>query len=394
MVQFNCHTNTDQHSNDMKTEETYDFKIGGYIKAWRLKRNLIQKELAARLDMNVTQMWSIENDRNSPSLRTVARIASALQVTVPQLLSLPEEHADSTVPIISKTNEQPLDNILHVGDTDLIRIMRTDDKKDQLDENTWNQLSKIAVEAIALDTKFHTSIPTTLPFSLPISKSEPGARQLALAVRAHCNMGAAILHDVLAMFEPYGIRIIETIFPDKRESITFFSPRHQNFTVFLSSSLKGDRKRSRRQFAFLSEIGRTFLFARNGFKTYRETDLSRRFTHHFAATFLLPETTVTTLVNSLHIVPDAWTWELLLRLKTRFGVSVQAFCIRLKELSLISRKRYETFDRKIRNYYRMHNHTEPEVQIDELSYRHGDLQALGRQHRPNGQTAMVTYTVH
>lgn len=376
MVQFNRHTNTDRHSNEMKTEETYDFKIGRFIKAWRLKRNLIQKELAARLDMNVTQMWSIENDRNSPSLRTVARIASALQVTVPQLLSLPEEHADSTVPIISKTNEQPLDNILHVGDTDLIRIMRIDDKKDQLDENTWNQLSKIAAETIALDTKFHTSIPTTLPFSLPFSKSEPGARQLALAVRAHCNMGAAILHDVLAMFEPYGIRIIETTFPDERESIAFFSARHQNFTVFLSSSLKGGRKRSRRQFAFLSEIGRTFLFARNGFKTYRETALSRRFTHHFAATFLLPETTVTMLVNSLRVSPDAWTWDLLLRLRTRFGVSAQILNIRLKELGLISRKQYNAFDRKIKSHYVENDFEEPEENTDEISYRSGDLLSL------------------
>ena len=124
MVQFNRHTNTDQHSDEMKTEETYDFKIGRFIKAWRLKRNLIQKELAARLDMNVTQMWSIENDRNSPSLRTVARIASALQVTVPQLLSPPEEHADSTVPIIYKTNEQPLGNILHDLHCYLVMIYR------------------------------------------------------------------------------------------------------------------------------------------------------------------------------------------------------------------------------------------------------------------------------
>lgn len=329
--------------------------------------------------MNVTQMWSIENDRNSPSLRTVARIASALQVTVPQLLSPPEEHVDPTVPLLSKMSEQPLGNILHAGDTDLIRIMRTDDKKDQLDESTLNQLSKIAAEAISLESKFHAFFPTTLPFSLPILKSEPGARQLALAVRAHCNMGAAILHDALAMFEPYGIRILAVQFPDKRESIAFYSPRYQNFTVFLSASLKGEQKRSRRQFAFLSEIARTFLFARNGFKTYRETALSRRFTHHFAATFLLPETTVTTLVNSLHITPDAWTWALLLRIKTRFGVSAQAFNIRLKELSLISRKLYETFDRKIKAYYKMHNHAEPEVQINELSYRHGDLLALNRQ---------------
>ncbi|MBR3958237.1 MAG: hypothetical protein IKJ89_10340, partial [Kiritimatiellae bacterium] len=170
-------------------------------------------------------------------------------------------------------------------------------------------------------------------------------------------------------------------FPDKRESITFFSPRHQNFTVFLSSSLKGERKRSRRQFAFLSEIGRTFLFARNGFKTYRETDLSRRFTHHFAATFLLPETTVTMLINSLRVSPDAWTWDLLLRLRTRFGVSAQILNIRLKELGLISRKKYSAFDRKIKSHYAENGLEEPEENSDEISYRSGDLLSLNPRSR-------------
>ena len=355
-----------------------EFKIGGCIKAWRQKRNLIQKELAARVGMDVTQMWSIENDRNSPSLRTISRIASALRVSVPQLMSPPDGCEGSTVAYMGGTTipETPINNVIHAGDTDLVRIMRTDNGKDILPETTLKQLSEIAAEAISLDGQFRTSIPTALPFSLPITKSESGARQLALSIRAHCNAGSAIIHDVLAMFEPYGIRILEAPLPKYNDSITFYSHQHQNFTVFLSSSLKGENKRSRRQFSFLSEIGRTFLFAHNGFKTYRETDLSRRFSHHFAATFLLPETTVATMVNSLHIAPDTWTWELLLRLKMRFGISAQVFNIRLKELSLISRKKYTTFDRKIKAYYAKHHNAEPEVQIDELSYRRGDLLAL------------------
>lgn len=361
-------------------EDSCDFKIGAFIKAWRQKRNLIQKELAARTGMDVTQMWSIENDRNSPSLRTLSRIASALQVTVPQLMSPPEGCDENLIPYSSRTKEceQPPFNVLHVADTDLIRIMRTDDHKDILNDDTLRELSETATKALSLENRFHTSMPTALPFSLPISKSEPGARQLALAVRAHCNIGSAIVHNVLAMFEPYGIRILEAKFTDKRESIAFYNPQYQNFTIFLSKLLKDERMRSRRQFTFLSEIGRAFLFANNGFKSYLETKLSRRFIHHFAATFLLPDTTVTMMVNSLHVAPNDWTWELLLRLKDRFGVSAQIFNIRLKELSLISRKRCDEFDRKIKAYYENNNNSEPGDTYEELSYRLGDLKAIQR----------------
>ena len=354
-----------------------DFKIGPQIRAWRKKRNMIQKELAAAVGMDVTQMWAIENDRNSPSLRTIARIADALQVSVPELMSSPNEVAAPFPPQSIKSKKRPQFNVLKAGDSDLLRIMRNEGRKDELDGDILRKLSKIAADAIALEQRFLTLMPTSLPFSLPITRSEAGARQLALAIRAHCDVGSAIIHDSLALFESYGIRILEAPLPTKVDAITFYSPHHRNFSVFISNTLKEKEMRSHLQFTFLSEIGRAFLFAANGFQIYRESARSRRFVHHFAATFLLPELTVLTTVNSLHVNPDKWTWKLLLRLKTRFGVSAQMFNIRLKELSLISRKKYKTLDSKIKAYYK--NSTgkkEPEGPCDEISYRRGDLLAL------------------
>ena len=371
----------------MTTEKTMDtgndtgFKIGAGVKAWRRKRNLLQKELAARTGMNVTQLWSIENDRNSPSMRTVARIASALGITVPQLLSAPDGDApdgSGRLQPAEAGNGSVGRGAMRAGGIDLVPVMRKDGKGGILPQASLKELSAKAEEALALDSKFHTSMPATLPLSLPIAKSEAGARQLAFALRAHCNLGAAILHDALAAFEPYGIRILEAELPqDGDPAAAFYCPQHRNFTVFLSPALRGEQARSRRQFTFISEIGKMFLFARNGFKTYRETKVGRRFIHHFAATFLLPETTVVTLSNSLNIGRSDWTWDLLLRIKQRFGVSAQVFNIRLKEIGLISRKLHEIFDKKIKAYYRANNYAEPMLQMDELSYRAGDFAARG-----------------
>ena len=110
-----------------------EFKIGPQIKSWRQKRNMIQKELAAAVGMDVTQMWAIENDRNSPSLRTIARIADALQISVPELISPPGEIDAPFPPQSAKAKTRHPFNVLKVGETDLLRIMRREDRKDELD---------------------------------------------------------------------------------------------------------------------------------------------------------------------------------------------------------------------------------------------------------------------
>ena len=242
-----------------------ELKIGPQIRAWRQKRNMIQKELAAATGMDVTQMWSIENDRNSPSLKTLSRIATALQISVCDLLKPPCNPSPDAAVASSNSRSLHAFNVLHVGETDLLRIMTRKDHKDEVYESTLSKLGKLATKAIALEQRFHTLAPTSLPFSLPFAKSEAGARQLALAVRAHCDVGSAIVHDSLALFEAYGIRILEALLPPHIDSITYYGPSHRNFTIFLSSRLKGQNMRSHRQHVFLSEIGRAFLFAANGF---------------------------------------------------------------------------------------------------------------------------------
>ena len=82
-----------------------------------------------------------------------------------------------------------------------------------------------------------------------------------------------------------------------------------------------------------------------------------------------------TAVYSLRVQPNNWSYELLLRLKNRFGVSAEAFNIRLKELGLISHKKYAIFAKSINDYYAAHNYDEP--QPSKLPQnRMGDLLAL------------------
>ena len=360
-------------------DETY--KIGGLIRAWRVKRNLIQKELAARVGMNVTQMWSVENDRNSPSLRTVKRIATALNVSVPELLQPPPEEN-------VQTTAQPTGsfNLLRLGETDLKPVMRVDDRRDSLPPDIRHKLEKQIADAYRLESSHQAEMQTTLPFTLPFSKSEAGARQLSYAVRSHCDAGSAIIQNIPALFETHGIRILRGPLPDPVEAVTFYDPLHRNFTVFLSNINKMKDFPWHRDFVFLIEIGRMFLFAANGFQTYRESKVSFRFARHFAATFQMPEPAIRATVFNLRVHPDNWTYDLLLRLKHRFGVSAYAFNIRLKELGVISQRNYRDFEKRIKDYYAK-NKGEPPAPTDGMSDRLGDLLALHRKagtERKNG----------
>ena len=346
-----------------------DIKIGTLIRAWRQKRNLIQKELAGAVGMNSAQMWSIENDRNSPSVRTVARIADALHITLPELLSPPPEDGLPSPPVTQSQNFK----VLQVNQTDLVPILRTDSSH-ILDQASIAKLGQKLAKAVDLENRHQVEVPTDLPFAFPFSHSESGAAQLARAVRAHLDVGSAIIHDVRILFETHGVRILEVALPGNMEAVTFYNPIRRNFTIVLSPGLI--HKPWRRDFAFLSEIGRAFLFADNHYTTYRESARSRRFAHHFAAAFLQPEQAVRAAVYSLRVQPNDWTYELLLRLKNRFGVSAETFNIRLKELCLISHQKHKTFAKTIKDYYATTDHAEPQPSPKLPQNRIGDLLAL------------------
>ena len=348
---------------------TIETGIGRRIRELRKAKGLLQKQLAASAGMEVPQLWSIENDRNSPSIRTVARIASALSVTTADLLreSIP---AGAETAASRRTATR-----LRTGLFDELPIMRPTERDGQLPDKDAARIAKAIVSAASAEAKQQTDVPTSLPLAFPVVLTEGGAEQLAHFLRAHLDIGSAIVRDVFALFENHGVRILEdAALTDSLPAVTFYSPRRKDFTVVLTKTL--DDKPWRKEFVFLTEIGRIFVFASKQFETFTSSGRSRRFAHHFAATFLMPAAAVRTAVYSLRVKPGDWTYELLLRLKDRFRVSAEAFNIRLKELSLITGAKSAEFDKRIKEYYAQTNKAEPMPDKTLPRNRRGDLQAL------------------
>ena len=343
--------------------------VGRVIRSWRKSRGLLQKQLAYAAGMEVAQLWAVENDRNSPSLRTLSRIAGALRISPAELLALPR---DDEVP----TTEGMRSSTTHFDKHEAIPILRPDEKDNGLTKRDILRMEKAMADAAKAEAAQQADIPTTLPLSFPIVVNEGGAEQLAHFLRSYLDIGSAILRDVFILFECHGIRILtDEKLPKERSSATFYSRMRRDYTVFLSKAL--DEFEHRKKFTFLTEIGRAFLFAAHHFEPVPNTDKNRRFARHFAATFLMPASAVRMAVYSLRVKPDDWTLELLLRLKTRFGVSAESFNKRLKELSLITQAKNAEFDKIIKAHYEGKKYTElePDEPVEKQN-RAGDLKAM------------------
>lgn len=350
-------------------DEKPSFDIGARVRAWREERRLLQKELAAKANMNATQLWALEHGRFSPSMRSVERIAKALGITILDLMSLPGDGGIEGAGNATTATSHGL----RLPEVVSVPTVCSYEGIAPLDDSTMNKLVSLMGKSRATESQHSALPPTDLPLLSQVPASETGAEQLAYALRAHLDVGSAIIHDTIPLFESHGVRVIDAKLPDKPGSVSLYDPRSKNFTVFIASQFKD--KPWRRCFLLLTEIGRAFMFIRHDHVSYHETKRSRRFAHHFAATFLQPEAAVRYAVSSLNVKPDEWTFELLLRMKERFGVSAEFFNIRLKELLLISRRKYDLFYKKIKWHYRRTNYSEPWADDRKPGRKH-DLAAM------------------
>lgn len=68
------------------TEQEYIKAVCENIKQERLKRNLTQFEFASKLNIDDSSLRRIEAARTSPTLKTLYRLANALDIEVSDLL--------------------------------------------------------------------------------------------------------------------------------------------------------------------------------------------------------------------------------------------------------------------------------------------------------------------
>ena len=220
-----------------------------------------------------------------------------------------------------------------------------------------------------------------LPLHIPFAATESGMEQLVTQVRHHLGITQAVVFDYLELLENAGLRVVFCDLPAGADGVTAtslcaYDRVHANAFFFIQRALNPERQ----LFRLLFELGRIYWYTRQmivgslparGGELLDEVHAARK----FAAFLLMPAMAVRGTVAQLGITPGGWTYELMLRIKHRFGVSAESFCIRLEELGLIDGTLATDFKARIRAHYAASNYAEPDGSQRRLNYngRLGDL---------------------
>ena len=94
-----------------KNNTAHKFRIGGNIRKWRNIKDIKQKDLAAALQVSEAAVSNIENDVTNINIGQLEEISNALNVSIEQLLSDPQEKfriQQATEHSINEKKEQQL----------------------------------------------------------------------------------------------------------------------------------------------------------------------------------------------------------------------------------------------------------------------------------------------
>ena len=327
--------------------------IGKNIRSFRQSRNWTLAQLASKIGIQEGPLGRIERGGNLPSATVIYNLAQTLDIPTDALFAPDPSQARAAA-----------------GKTDTAHVT--------IEPDALVPPKALLSACRELMGAFHTledilgvQKHALLPLSMPFKPDYAGMEQLAGRIRTAMGTGDAVVFDYLELFENFGLRVLLIPFMKSAEhfdGLSFFEPVHQNAFFFINA-----RKNPEKQlFHLATELGNILIF--NQMKIRKDTLFidtgpapeprpinPRRAAKHFAATFLMPENAVQSTVGQLGITPDTWTWELILRIKHRFGISTEAFVYRLKELHLITEDSADIYIQKIKTHYKKTGFGEPDA---------------------------------
>ena len=309
--------------------------LGKCIQAKRQELGLKQFELARRAKMSPAQLCQIENGRVSPSFHMVERIAAAFNLDVVGLITGAKPVADAIVTETSLPQNTSYIPIRAV-DPDAGRALKS--------------IAEAEAELDAYDDAHGVSSRCTIALNrVRLSASGVGAAA-ADELRLDLGLGTAPLGDLASLLEFRGVRIHRVKLTKDVASVAFWNESRENLVVVMNVRATPERQLYR----LVYELGSACLFVSRGNQRLDESLEQHRFLTDFTAAFLMPGVMVRTCVAATGIGPTAWTFDSLVAIKQHFGVSAEAFALRLEELGLIAPSlRVELRDR-LRAYYKAH----------------------------------------
>lgn len=311
-------------------EKEIAVRVGARIRKLRVLQHVTQMKLSEDIGIRAGPLGWIEKGKHLPSGRVLYRIARQLNVKIDDLF----QEQDVWQSMQSKGNGKnapfllpPVCENRKAAGTEAVKSAHI--------------ICHAAMQAV-LDLERLCGAPSCsdLPLHVPFELTDAGAEYIAGRVRQSIGAAFAITHDYMDLLEDAGAFAIFADMP--QECAAFVGYDHFSRKVFFFINL-GQKKRAEwnlHRTAF--ELGRILWSVQKD----RETDApamlaagaetldENGFAQRFATYFLLPAAALRKTVGQSGLTPESWTWELLLLVKKRFGVSARHLAARLHEMGL------------------------------------------------------------
>ena len=294
------------------------------IKRLRVDRGVSQLNLAKLAGMSPAQLCKVERGRNELTASTLRRIADALGVPVSALLGESVQDPSALVGIRAPEVKE----VAVPGGEDYIQVLRSSAG----DGSALHEIVAFEKKVVAAEGKLGISCQTAMQLVYSYGVDGRSAELLARDVRVSMGIGSLPRVDFAHVFESAGVNVVVVSRPAAFQSAAFFNRRRSTLSIALNKSNTAERNAYRLAY----ELGGAVRFASGGYETVADEGAVHVFLRAFAAAFLMPEEAVRGAVARLGVKPDGWTMPVLLYVKERFGVSAEAFALRLENLGLIT----------------------------------------------------------
>ena len=375
-------------SHPLSPDAEFRRRIASNIRDLRRVRHLTQAELARRIGIRAGPMNAIENGRHVPSGRVLFRLADELGASIDAIMGRSAESAEAPGtlrdPASSAVAEGRAEYLVNTGATlggrpHAIRVSLPDDPP--VEAKACRRLDDVINGFMALEDLCGAQKRAHIPLYLPFVPNDIGLEALVQQVRQVLGIGQGVIFDYLELFENAGLRVVFLPLPHPLQSAAYYDAANANTFLIVNIAMNVERQ----LFELIKRLGSIYWFTQQacgaavrtcGAALLDEAHAARK----FAALFLMPAVSVRATVAQLGIGPADWSYELLLRLKHRFGVSAQAFLFRLSELGLIAASLAAGLSARIERHYRARNYAEPGStrRILNVNGRLGDLLLAAR----------------
>lgn len=341
--------------------------LANNIRNFRKLRGLKIYELAEKIGMTEAHFGRIERGINTPSASVVMEIADILKIPVGNLFDNPEKESN---------------NIIHFRG------------EKELSKSFLKNIDKIIQSYSELEDFCQAGKYRSFPLDIPLKDfKDDDIEKASELTRELLGIRNAIVYDLFDLFESYGLRIIVMELPLDMSGFSYCSLKSNNITFFINSKITLERK----IYTLAHELGHV-IFHQGGLKhtagilNYPENSIREiNYEHaanYFSACFLMPANIIKSVIKQMGISKDEWSFDILIRIKKRFGVSSEAFLKRLFELNLIEEKLFIKIKKDILEYYKQNKNTEPNPLNIEISLnnRIWDLLLIAKSKKGSGKT--------